>query len=197
MSTIGLVLLAAGASTRLGTPKQLLRYQEQTLLRRAAETALASRCQPVVVVLGAYAERLQPELQGLPVHSIENSDWEQGMGSSLRAGLTELLSATEAPLEAAVFMLCDQPRVSAETLDMLVDRHYETGRPLVASEYGNALGVPALFHHSLFPELLALQGAEGAKQILQRHREQAFGIPFPEGLLDIDTPDDYTRLNAS
>ena len=199
MHTIGLVILAAGASTRLGTPKQLLRYQGQTLLRRAAEMALAASCRPVIVVLGAYADSLCAELQGLPVRIVENREWEQGMGSSICAGVKELLalSETEPEPEAVLFMLCDQPLVSAQLLNRLIETHRETGRLIVASEYDQTLGVPALFHRSLFSELSRLKGTEGAKQILQRYPAQTLGVPFPEGSVDIDTPADYKRLGES
>src|SRR5437588_10860570 len=109
MSSIGIVILAAGASTRMGTPKQLLRYAGQTLLRRAAETALASQGRPVVVVLGAGSERCRPELEGLPVRIVENPGWEQGMSASLRIGIEALLVGAEEALEAVIFMLCAQP----------------------------------------------------------------------------------------
>src|SRR5437868_1282596 len=106
-SAIGLLLLAAGASSRMGAPKQLLRYEGRTLLRRAAETALASVCRPVVVVLGAHAPQLQPELIGLPLRIVVNTHWEQGMGSSLRVGMETLLQEPKAEIEAVVIMLCD------------------------------------------------------------------------------------------
>ncbi len=194
MSSLGIIVLAAGASRRLGTPKQLLLYGGKSLLRCAAETALASSCQPVVVVLGAYRQSLASELEGLPVRIVENREWEQGMGSSIRVGMEALLTKPAAELEAVLLMLCDQPQVSAQTLNRLLDAHRSTDHPIVASEYGQTLGVPALFSRALFPELARLTGAEGAKQIIQRHRDQAIGVPCPEGLVDIDTPDDYARL---
>lgn len=194
---IGLIILAAGASTRLGTPKQLLPYEGKSLLRHAAETALASSCRPLVVVLGSNPAPLRLELEGLPVHCVENPDWEQGMGSSIRAGMKALLAASGPEREAALFMLCDQPHVSAALIDALIAAYRQTVSPLVASEYGGTLGVPALFDRSLFSELSLLNGAEGAKQILQRHRAQAIGIPFPKGTVDIDTPEDYLRLKKT
>lgn len=194
MPAIGLILLAAGASTRLGTPKQLLPYAGQTLLRRAAETALASSCRPIVVVLGAYHERCRPELEDLPVRIIENSAWERGMGTSIRAGMEALLDESEEEMIAVVCMLCDQPFLSADTLNALVQKHQETGSVLVASAYGNALGVPALFHRSLFLHLLGLKGSEGAKSLIEKHRDAATAVLFAQGLVDVDTPDDYARL---
>lgn len=193
MSSLGLVLLAAGGSTRLGSPKQLLMYQGRSLLRRAAETALASVCRPVVIVLGAQAARMEEELDGLAVTTVENVDWQQGMGGSLCIGL-ECLMAQEEALEGVVICLCDQPLLSSDIINGLVEAHRRTGSPIVASEYGDTLGVPALFARPLFPELLALRPSEGAKRLLQRRPAQTVAVPFPGGNLDIDTPADYDRL---
>jgi molybdenum cofactor cytidylyltransferase len=194
MSSIGIIVLAAGASTRLGSPKQLLLYGGKSLLCRAVETALASSCQPVVVVLGAHRQSLASELEGLSVRIVENTEWEQGMGSSIRAGMEALLAEAADEPDAVLLMLCDQPQVSAQTLNRLLEAHRSTGHPIVASEYGQTLGVPALFSRALFPELARLTGAEGAKQIIQRYRNRAIGVPCPEALMDIDTLDDYARL---
>lgn len=197
MSGIGLIILAAGASTRMGTPKQLLRLEGQTLARRAAETALASICRPIIVVLGANAAQIQLELEGLPVRSVVNPRWGEGMASSLRTGIETVRQEAAQEIEAVVIMLCDQPFVSAEVLDRLVRVYQESGSPLVASEYGGSLGVPALFSRSLFPELLALEGEEGARRVLRRLREEAVIIPFPEGATDLDSPEDFARFREA
>src|ERR1039458_1274155 len=126
MNNIALVLLAAGGSTRMGTPKQLLPYQGRPLIRHAAETALASGCDPVVVVLGSHVEEIRTALDGLEVVVVENTEWEKGMGTSIRAGISgaEILGC-----EGAILALADQPLVSAEILQRLVEEHEETGRP--------------------------------------------------------------------
>ena len=191
MSTVGLILLAAGGSTRLGQPKQLLPYQGRTLLRHAAEAAVASVCRPIVVVLGADRERMRPELDGLPVQIAENPSWERGMASSLRVGLDTLPSGD---IAGVVLALCDQPRLTGEVLDGLVRAFHDPPHPLAVSLYGGTLGVPALFGRALFPELAALTGAEGAKRVIQRHAAQAARVPFAGGLTDIDTPEDLRAL---
>ena len=191
MST-GIVILAAGESARMGEPKQLLEFRGKTLLHHAVDAALALRVVPVVV-LGAHANPIRTQLDARPVIVAENSGWREGMGTSLRTGLSALLTAVP-KTSAAIFMLCDQPLLTATTLGLLIATHERTGRAIVASEYGGTLGVPALFARSLFPELLALDGAEGARQIIQTHRDKAIGVPFPDGLVDIDTPTDYSCL---
>lgn len=197
MSTIGVVILAAGGSTRLGTPKQLLQYQGVSLLRRAATTALASVCTPVVVVLGASFERCLLELKDLPLLTVENSSWEDGMGSSLRLGMERLLGAGPDSLDAVVIMLCDQPLLTVAVLEALVAEYRATGCQIAASKYGQALGVPALFDRSLFPELRALAGTQGAKRILQRYPDRIHQLAFPGGEIDIDTAADYADLSRS
>lgn len=138
--SIGVIILAAGGSTRLGSPKQLLRFDGQTLIRRAANAALESRCDRVVIVIGSRAEEVKRELKGLPVLIVENTEWQSGMSSSLRAGLSEVIN-----YDAVLIMLCDQPLVTADVLDNLIETHHKTGMPIVASDYGSSRGVPALF----------------------------------------------------
>lgn len=195
---IGVVVLAAGASTRLGvgaTPKQLLVYEGQTLIRRAAETALASVCRPVVVVLGANAVSVGNELE-LSVIVTRNHEWETGMASSLRAGLEAVLAA-DAGVAAVVVMLCDQPFVNTELIDTLIARGRETRKTIVATEYAGARGVPALFTRELFGKIVALKGNEGARQLIRNHLDDTVVVPFAAAAIDIDTQQDYEALRVA
>ena len=176
----------------MATPKQLLVYEGQTLIRRAVETALASVCRPVVVVLGANASAVGTELE-LPVIVTRNREWETGMGSSIRAGLEAALAA-DADVDAVVVMLCDQPFVTAELIDTLIERRRETGKTIVGTEYRGTRGVPALFARGLFVELSALSGHEGARQIIRNHPDDTAVVPFVGAAIDIDTPQDYEAL---
>lgn len=189
---IGIVILAAGASTRMGTPKQLLRYQEYSLLRHTVEVAVASVCRPIIVVLGAYAQLIQPEISQLPVQVVENLQWTEGMSSSIRVGIQVLKTSPE--IEAVIVALCDHPLISTQIINRLVEAYHSTNKPIIACEYAQILGVPALFSHRLFSELLALKGSEGAKQVIKKHPQEVFGVFFPEGTTDIDTPKDYEEL---
>ncbi|MGL4555380.1 MAG: nucleotidyltransferase family protein [Gemmataceae bacterium] len=185
---IAAVLLAAGASRRMGSPKQLLRYRGQSLLRQAALSALVAGCRPLIVVLGYEAGRMKEELAGLDATAVVNEGWERGIGTSVRAGI----AAVPAEAEAALIALADQPMVGATVLATLVSR-YERNRPeAVGCEYGGTLGVPALFARRLFPALLALGDEEGAKRVLGE--AAAARVPFPEAGVDIDTPEDYRNL---
>ncbi|MDB5247667.1 MAG: MobA-like protein [Segetibacter sp.] len=189
----GLVLLAAGASTRLGQPKQQLQFKGKTLLQQAIDTAIHSGCSPVIVVLGANAGPIEDELENLRVRIIHNSQWQEGMASSIRLGIDELQKA-EPAISYVIVMVCDQPFVDSLLLQQLIEAKKSTGKKIVASFYNNTAGVPVLFDKSLFPELLLLKGQDGAKKLLVKHSEEVALIPFPLGNIDIDTADDYKAL---
>ena len=195
MESIGAVVLAAGSASRMGRPKQALQYRGQSLLRRASLAALAGGCRPVIVVTGAYAEISRSELNGLEVREVFNPQWQKGMASSIRTGLEGLLTANP-EAGAAVFLLCDQPRMTARIISDLIAAHRRTRRPVIASSYGGSLGVPALFGRSLFARLRRLEGSAGAKQVIQEGASDAHFLPFPGGEVDVDTPDDFSRLIA-
>ncbi len=191
--TIGIIILAAGASTRMGKPKQLLPYQGRSLLRHITEVAIASRNQPVIVVLGANAEIIKPEICQLPVEIVENLQWASGMSSSIRTGI-EVVNALGQNVEAVIITLCDQPFVSVQVINQLVEAYHRSDKAIVACEYADTLGVPALFNHTFFSQLMNLKQGEGAKQIINKYINQVTSVCFLQGLIDIDTPDDYEQL---
>ena len=168
-ASVGAIVLAAGSSTRMGAPKQALRFRGQSLLRRAVLNALAAGCRPVIVVTGAHAEQSRAELEGLDAREAENPQWESGMGSSIRAGIAALLAA-DADSTAAILMLCDQPFVTSNFLQKLISERRATGRPIVAAQYGGSFGAPALFDRELFAELARLEDATGAAECCARAR---------------------------
>ena len=191
---IACIVLAAGGSTRLGSPKQLLAYEGRTLLRRAAEAALATTCRPVVVVLGSGAEILREEVAGLDVRIVVNPAWERGMGGSVRLGMTVLQD--EAKTEAVLLTLCDQPLVGKAQLDRLLHA-WDGGRTcsVAAAAYDETLGVPAVFGREHFAALAALPDALGAKPLLQRHAGRIAAVSLPEAGTDIDTREQYERIS--
>lgn len=193
--TVGIVILAAGASTRMGTPKQLLHYRGRSFLSHAVEVATASVCRPIVVVLGAYVERIKPEVSQFPVQVVENFQWSEGMSASIRCGINTIEAAPQ-KTEAVVLMLCDQPFVCTQVINRLVETYYLTGKPIVASEYAGTLGVPALFSRNFFSELVSLKNAEGAKRVITRNLNEVACVSFAEGAIDIDTPKDYEQFQG-
>ncbi len=198
---IGIIVLAAGASTRMGEPKQLLRYEGETLLRRAVNAAFASRCRPVIVVTGASAGAIRDEVAGTGAIISVNQAWAEGMSSSIRCGVVALEAATSGATEAAVLMLCDQPFVTGEVINRLLNSYRTEASPLVVSEYQSKYektrGVPACFSRQLFPELMNLRGAEGAKRLIERHIFEATIVAIPEAAFDVDTPCDYRILRKN
>lgn len=187
----GIIILAAGSSSRLGTPKQNLVYKDQTLLQRAIKTALATSCSPIAVVLGANFEVIKPTIEDLPATIIYNEDWQEGMSSSIRLGISEL-QKNQAKIDSVILMLCDQPFVNTELLHQLALSG--TKKSIVVCAYNSGIGPPAFFDSYYFPELLLLKGNEGAKKLILKHEAHITTIPFPLGNIDIDTLDDFERL---
>ena len=195
------VILAAGASSRMGTPKQLLLWHNETLLRRTAQTALAwlggaggDNAGRVCVVLGASAPACRENLAGLPVRIVENVEWETGMASSLRAGVRAVLDAPET--RGVLVMLCDTPHIGTESLSRLWAAHCAANVPVTASAYNETWGVPALFNAEALENLLGATGTDGAKKIIGRFAKEnrAQLMMLPEAAEDLDTPADYARL---
>jgi CTP:molybdopterin cytidylyltransferase MocA len=182
-------ILAAGESRRLGRPKQLISYDGEPLVRRIAETTLESTCDGVGVVVGAHAEETMLALHRLPLEIVANTQWTEGMASSIRAGV-EWARARDA--DAILLTVCDQPRLTTSHLDRLIRAWRATPDVLVASRYGGVLGVPAIFDRRRFPLLAALFGDHGARGILRAARVLV-AIDWPDGLFDVDTENDLAR----
>ncbi|MCS7259310.1 MAG: molybdenum cofactor cytidylyltransferase [Anaerolineae bacterium] len=189
---VAAVVLAAGGAKRFGRLKQLLPWQGGTLLTQVVDTALASSARPVVVVVGAQAEDCRAALRGRPVQVVVNPEWAQGQSTSVQAGL----AALPPDIDAALFLLADQPAVQSSTLEQLIACYDATRAPLVWPEWNGRRGNPVLFDRRLFPELMALRGDVGARLVLQAHAAEAERVPVSDAgiLLDIDTPNDYEKL---
>ncbi len=189
----GLIILAAGSSSRLGRPKQKIVYKGKLLLQQAVDTAIQSACKPVIVILGAYAEEIQSDLVKEGAIIIHNAEWEEGMSSSIRLGIAMLQKAAP-EVSDVIIMVCDQPFVDIVLLESLRNKKAITGKGIIACSYNDTLGVPVLFDKKFFYELLLLKGQEGAKKLLLEHKESVTDIPFPLGNVDIDTINDYEAL---
>ena len=188
------VILAAGASRRMGKNKMLLELDGESLIRRAAKRALGAGLSPVVVVIGHEADRLRAELKGLPLELAINPDYTGPTSGSLHRGLNVL----GVDVEAVVVMLGDMVRVTAETLAMLVAAARGTEAPLVVSRYGDVTAPPLLFRRALFGELLAWTGEGCGKAVVQAHKHEAMYVDRPVTLLtDVDTPEDFAAAIAA
>lgn len=188
----GLIILAAGESSRMGFPKQTLLYKGKTLLEIAIEAGLKSICRQVTVVLGANAETIEKGIKLYDVNIIYNPHWAEGLASSITAGIKNLQKTNG--IDSVVIVLCDQPFVTAATINSLLYKQQETGKKIIASAYQDVLGVPVMFTKTLFTELLLLHGSEGAKKVLNSHPNDIATIPFEKGGIDIDTVADYEDL---
>ncbi|WP_343743753.1 nucleotidyltransferase family protein [Chitinophaga sp.] len=193
MRHTGAIILAAGASRRLGTPKQQVRFQQQSLLQRIIQTTRQTNANPVVVVLGAFADTILPDLQDSETNIVVNTDWESGMGSSIQSGVRELIRIDH-NVSDVLILLCDQPFITPVLLEELITTHYRQNKGITACSYGPVIGTPVIFSSTFFPGLLALTGQEGAKKIILQHQQEVTTIPFPEGIIDIDTPEDLENL---
>ncbi|GAB3507078.1 nucleotidyltransferase family protein [Emticicia fontis] len=195
---VGLVILAAGGSSRMGVPKQLLHIDGKSLIKRMAEMAMDTKTYPIVVVLGANRPMIRKELERMPITVINNPQWENGMSSSIRMGLVGAYM-TYKELEAVIFITADMPLVSAELIDKIVKRAEvlnDNGESpdIVACKYNGQVGIPVLFKRKLFNDLLELSGDSGAKKVILANKEQTATIDFPEGNVDLDTIEEYRNF---
>jgi molybdenum cofactor cytidylyltransferase len=190
---IAVILLAAGSSSRLGQSKQLLKIGHETLLEHSAKAALNSGASSTIVVLGSNEKTHREHLKNYPLEVVYNPDWQKGMGSSIKVGLTIIMN-TPTSFDGVIIMVCDQPLIKSDHIKNLISKFTKTRSAIVASAYGNALGVPALFSKSHFQALMTLDNEHGAKKIIQQHPDDTSAVDFPEGEIDIDTLEDYQKL---
>jgi molybdenum cofactor cytidylyltransferase len=190
MNICGLIL-AAGGSSRLGRPKQLVQAQGKSLLEQAIINALKTSLQQVHVVLGARFDQIEASVSHLPVAIIRNRQWQEGIGSSISAGIRSILR--EGEYDAVLIMLCDQLHINTPHLQALINAYLHKEVTIVATAYGEQTGVPALFDQKLFSQLEQLSGDTGAKKILQQHTDSLQSIQFEQAIADIDTPEDLIR----
>jgi molybdenum cofactor cytidylyltransferase len=192
------IILAAGASTRLGQPKQLLEWRGEPFVRAVARTALQAGLDPVIVVTGAHGDPVEAALAGIPVRVVRNTEWEEGQASSIRAGLSALEKSQETPRApftgGAIFLLVDQPQVTIGLLKALMETHAAGLQSIVAPLVLDQRANPVLFDRRTFPDLRELRGDVGGRAIFGNHRVEYLPWHDQRLLLDVDTPEAYARL---
>ncbi len=186
------LVLAAGASRRFGSPKQLVRIGGEALLQRAVSRATEVAGHAVTVVLGAHAAELTPLLRQSSVSVVINRHWEEGLASSLRLGVSQLPGSTEAVLVT----LADQAAITAFDLRRLATAWRAQPESVIAASYDGHAGVPAVFPRHAFASLLALRGDVGARPVLSQLADRVLRVPMPNAAIDIDTPEDLLKLEA-
>ncbi|KQR94804.1 hypothetical protein ASG01_02750 [Chryseobacterium sp. Leaf180] len=189
-SETAIVILAAGSSSRLGSPKQLLHFKGKTLLQNVIDEALKVT-ENVIVVVGDENLEILKEIRN--AEFIQNKKWETGMGSSVTEGLKFILK-TFPHINQCIFSVCDQPFLTFDIFIKLIELKESSHKKIVACQYSETTGVPVLFDKKYFPELLSLYGNEGAKTLLKRFSDDVATVDFQKGSVDIDTADDYEKL---
>lgn len=196
---VAAVILAAGAGTRFGGPKQVAPWQGRPLIHHVLDAVATSQVDEVVVIVGAWARQVVEAVQawqrargthGPPLRVVENTRWAEGQSTSVRAGLETL-----GPVSAALFPLADQPRISPALLDALIAAHRRTLAPIVRPRYPGGPGAPVLFDFTLFPDLLRLEGDTGGRAVVRAHPERVYHVewPDPKAALDVDRPEDLAE----
>jgi len=191
-TNIAIILLAAGESSRLGTPKQLLMYKGKNLMQHTIDMT-ETLGMDTVIVLGAFSDQILYYVDTYGAKVVQNMDWHEGLASSVRCGLEHVLMMNT-DTEAVILVLCDQPLLTVDILHQVIDTYHVSSLPIVHCNYGEASGPPTLFHKSLFPYLMELKGHEGAKKVVNTFPEKVALVDFPDGKWDIDTPADYQHL---
>lgn len=192
MST-AIVILAAGSSSRMGKPKQLLDFNGQTLLNIVIRESLKTKFRPVVVVLGAYAAEIKKASTNQEVIYSFNEDWENGMSSSISLGLKVALE-NNPKIENVILTVADQVHISSDIFEELQSKQEQSKKNIVASAYSKTTGTPTLFNKKYFDNLLVLSGSSGAKSLIKQYVDDTTTIPFELGNIDIDTETDYNNL---
>jgi len=189
-SKIAIIILAAGSSSRLGRPKQLILKDGETLIRSVAKMAMDLQEDRVLVITGAFDKEVRQSLEGLDITVIYNDEWQEGIASSIRKGIGQLEGMD---YEGALFLVCDQVKLNLPLLKEIVQSYRAGNSSVVCCRYGAQLGIPALFGAAHFQELLQLRGDRGAKALIQASDDKTI-IEFEEGIWDIDEPGDLQRL---
>jgi molybdenum cofactor cytidylyltransferase len=184
------IILAAGQSSRFGSPKQLADWQDNSLLQHTINMTQPLFDKNIIVILGAHSERIQAKLDQSDISIAINNDWQLGLSSSIRAGINTLPANTE----AVMILLCDQPLIKPSSLKKLIKLWQQHPSTIVASEYQQSSGVPAIFPAAFFSQLKSLQGDQGAKKLLMSMQQQVLTIHVPEASIDIDTQHDFNHL---
>ena len=189
---IGCLILAAGSSSRLGSPKQLLKYNQKTLIENSISAVLTAGISPLYVVLGSDFELIRDAIRDFPVKIIYHGTWQEGIGSSIRTGISYM--ENENHFDAILIMLCDQPYISSGHLKDLIKAFSQEQKSIIATGYGNHTGVPALFDCKIFRSLKELTGDKGAKDIINKNCNDVCVINFEQAAVDIDRPEDLLNL---
>jgi len=193
MQDTAILVLAAGNSSRLGQPKQLLSYLGKTLIQNIVDVALSTNADAVFVITGSFSDQVILNLEGRDINIVQNLDWAEGMSSGIRIGLKAAIEKLP-NLENVILTVCDQPFVTSDFLCKLLLLKNKSKKTVVSSAYAHTIGTPVLFDKRHFDSLFGLKGKDGAKKLLEVLKDDMITISFPKGFIDIDTEADYIKL---
>lgn len=191
-SNYSIILLAAGSSSRMGKPKQLLSIHEETLIEHTLKKAIALKPHSIITVLGANVEKIQAVLDETKTHIVYNKNWKQGMGTSVAVGI-QALQHIHPDAQAVLILVGDQPYLSTLILEKIIILFEQSDKTIVSAHYGKTFGVPVLFDKKWWSNLMELTGDKGAKKLMMNHANEMAFVDFPKGIFDLDTPEDYER----
>ncbi len=191
MSKTGIIILAAGNSTRMGEPKQLMMYKNKTLLQHIIGEAKNTNLEPVICVTGYQSDPITESVSRLGISIVYNEQWREGMGSGISVGIKQLLLSD---VDSVILAVSDQPHVSSDLFRTMLEMKVKSGKGIIACSYAGTLGTPVLFDKDYFNQLNSLNGNQGAKNIVNMHLSDVCPVEFENGSVDIDTKQDYEKL---
>lgn len=190
---LGVVILSAGAATRMGKAKMLLPYDGQTILGHIIEEVQALNPAITCLVTGKYTAEIETVINVNSLEMVPFDNWQAGMSASIQFGLSSILEK-QPNIDAVLFVVSDQPFLDRQLLFRMLDTFQQSGKGIVAAQYQQQFGTPVLFSKSYFPEIRLLEGDRGAKKLVEKQLEDVVLVDFPLGALDIDTAEDYARF---
>lgn len=189
----GILILAAGSASRMKQPKMLLPFGEGTILSHLLQETRKVKDAAICLVTGYYHTEIMAAVSTEGIQVVQNKQWQQGMAGSIQLGLSSLLQQ-QPELETVMILVSDQPYLTQNLLTQMLQLQSATGKSIVAAVYGSTKGTPVLFTRNYFNRLQELTGDKGAKSILQSFPQDLVTVDFPEGIMDIDTPEDYEKF---
>ncbi|NMM48302.1 nucleotidyltransferase family protein [Flammeovirgaceae bacterium KN852] len=192
---IGVMILAAGSSSRLGYPKQLVQFQDKPLLQHVIDVAESLPFTVKTLVLGANSNEIRSIINPKSFKLVLNDDWRKGMATSIQSGLKKSLEI-KPELEHIMILLSDQPFINTQKLNEIIETQLNSQNNSTFSEYNGQIGVPAIFSKELFNDLMSLEGDQGAKKLIIRDNIKYNTVRFEDGVFDIDTQEDVETLNT-
>jgi molybdenum cofactor cytidylyltransferase len=196
MKNTAILILAAGGSVRMGKPKLAEKFLGTNLIERVLEAVSVFDEYPKLIVLGGYKEAYLPQVENSNINFIFNSEWQNGLSTSINVGIEWFNTKYEEEIENVMILLADMALVNSEYLEKIIKSAKGSTKGIIASNYGPSLGPPAIFNKKYFNELQSLEGDRGAKSVILKHMEDLQTLEFLDGLIDIDTPEDLKRFNS-